>query len=90
MSIDDALREYDRKGGGLNVLPASSPAMTAIVEAARKYANPDITTVARLIREHWEDVEAGPTFTFTPEEIEMSEQLATSFVHAALGVTEDE
>ena len=39
--LQDALREYDQKGRGLNVLPASSPAMAAIVEAARLVADPN-------------------------------------------------
>ncbi len=37
--LQDALREYDQKGRGLNVLPASSPAMKNIMEAARRAAN---------------------------------------------------
>ena len=37
--LQDALREYDQKGGGLNVLPVSSPTVTTILDAVRQIAN---------------------------------------------------
>ncbi len=56
----------------------------AFVAAARLVADPNIEAMARLIRIHWEDVEAGPTNPFTSEEVGLSEQLAGIFLAAAL------
>jgi hypothetical protein len=87
--LQDALTEYDRKGAGLNVLPASSPAMTAIVEAARRVANLSLKRAAAHV-----DAELGDRKGMRQDiddDIwnELCITVAKVAVSAALGITED-
>ena len=84
MKLQNALREYDQKGGGLNVLPASSPAMTAIMEAARKYANLLNIDIDEWIEAEAQIAKANGELTWN----RVHQSQARNLLLAALGVTE--
>lgn len=80
--LQDALTEYDQKGGGLNVLPASSPAMIAILDAARRVANLDMMAAGDAI------IDAG--VADLPGIGAVGHVLARIAVNTALGITTED